>query len=454
MEIIQEIGSYAGFAAVVGLAVLSALYLSQARDVRRLREWAGGSPERPGEGPLTTGQRVVARPVPRPPGQQTTSGRAVPGALPGREPPPVPRPAGGAAAAATGAGTAVATGPATPAATRAAGTPGSDAAEGAPAVVAQDTMAHPPPVASVEDGEGPEEDRDAPEPPTGATAVAGAGAAGTGAAEDDADDERPSGQGVESEDHPAADEQYDEDDESPLADDGQYDDEEGYYDEDDDYYEDAPETGDRLVPTLPPLAPRAPVAPSRPGAAAGASSILPPYERSRPGGPPAGGRFSGPRRTIALVIGGLLALALVAFGVTQLLEGGEDTPTTEQQAGSAGGGTGSGSGGSAGNGDGGEPSVDPSQVTVAVLNGTTTSGLAADLGKAVEAEGYRVGTVTNGADQARAESVVLFAPGARREAQDVARSLSIGQREPIDAASQELAGDASVVVVTGADRIQ
>src|ERR687888_2218812 len=46
MHLVQEIGSYAGFAAVVGLAVLSALYFSQARDVKRLREWAGRAPER------------------------------------------------------------------------------------------------------------------------------------------------------------------------------------------------------------------------------------------------------------------------------------------------------------------------------------------------------------------------------------------------------------------------
>ena len=37
MAIVKEIGSYAGLAAVFGLAVLSALYFSQARDVRRLR---------------------------------------------------------------------------------------------------------------------------------------------------------------------------------------------------------------------------------------------------------------------------------------------------------------------------------------------------------------------------------------------------------------------------------
>jgi hypothetical protein len=46
---VEQIGSYAGFAAVLGLAVLSALYFSQARDVKRLREWAGRAPERDAE---------------------------------------------------------------------------------------------------------------------------------------------------------------------------------------------------------------------------------------------------------------------------------------------------------------------------------------------------------------------------------------------------------------------
>src|SRR5437764_12287902 len=42
---LQEIGAAGGLAAVVGLAVLSALYFPQARDVKRLREWAGRAPE-------------------------------------------------------------------------------------------------------------------------------------------------------------------------------------------------------------------------------------------------------------------------------------------------------------------------------------------------------------------------------------------------------------------------
>jgi len=43
---IEQIGAICGFAAVLGLAVLSLLYFAQAREVRRLREWAGRAPER------------------------------------------------------------------------------------------------------------------------------------------------------------------------------------------------------------------------------------------------------------------------------------------------------------------------------------------------------------------------------------------------------------------------
>src|SRR5437763_10368499 len=60
VHLIQEIGSYAGLAAVPGLAVLSALYFSSARDVRRLREWAGRAPERAAEQAM--GGRVAAQP--------------------------------------------------------------------------------------------------------------------------------------------------------------------------------------------------------------------------------------------------------------------------------------------------------------------------------------------------------------------------------------------------------
>lgn len=90
-------------------------------------------------------------------------------------------------------------------------------------------------------------------------------------------------------------------------------------------------------------------------------------------------------------------------------------------------------------------------MTVAVLNGTTVGGLAAELGDKLKGQGFQLGNVTNNTDQQRAESVVLFAPNAEDEAKDVGRRLRIDQREPVDPDSQARAGDASVIVVAGAD---
>src|SRR4051812_49990134 len=75
-HVVEQAGSLAGFAAVIGLAVLSALYFSPARRPRPLRAWAGRAPQRPAEGtPPASPQpgRAVAgphRPPPaRPPNQ-------------------------------------------------------------------------------------------------------------------------------------------------------------------------------------------------------------------------------------------------------------------------------------------------------------------------------------------------------------------------------------------------
>jgi hypothetical protein len=50
MDLIERIGSYVGLISFLGLAILALLYFSQARDVRRLRDWAGRAPERATEG--------------------------------------------------------------------------------------------------------------------------------------------------------------------------------------------------------------------------------------------------------------------------------------------------------------------------------------------------------------------------------------------------------------------
>lgn len=46
MDLIERIGPFLGIAAFLGFALLVLLYFQQARDVRRLREWAGKAPER------------------------------------------------------------------------------------------------------------------------------------------------------------------------------------------------------------------------------------------------------------------------------------------------------------------------------------------------------------------------------------------------------------------------
>lgn len=49
MQLLEQIGAFAGLAAFIGLALLAMLAFSQARDIRRLREWAGSAPERDAE---------------------------------------------------------------------------------------------------------------------------------------------------------------------------------------------------------------------------------------------------------------------------------------------------------------------------------------------------------------------------------------------------------------------
>ncbi|HEX2097277.1 MAG TPA: LytR C-terminal domain-containing protein [Solirubrobacterales bacterium] len=61
MELIKEIGAFAGLVAFLGLALLALLSFSQGRDIRRLREWAGSAPERDAERKETTSEAAAER---------------------------------------------------------------------------------------------------------------------------------------------------------------------------------------------------------------------------------------------------------------------------------------------------------------------------------------------------------------------------------------------------------
>jgi hypothetical protein len=153
-------------------------------------------------------------------------------------------------------------------------------------------------------------------------------------------------------------------------------------------------------------------------------------------------------RYLALTVGGLVVLAGAVLGGLQLIgdDGGGsagDRGQGERAARSEGRATGSGGG-----------NVDPASITVAVLNGTTIAGLAAQVGEEARADGFTLGTVTNAARTDAARSEVLYRKGQKNAAATVARRLGIRGTAPVDPLSGELAGSFDVVVLVGADRAE
>jgi LytR cell envelope-related transcriptional attenuator len=336
VHLIQEIGSYAGLAAIPGLAVLSALYFSQARDVRRLRDWAGRAPERAAEQAM--GGRVTAQPQPQ--AQQRPAVAAVKPA------------AGNGADAQTGERTAAKPGALTPAAVASAAAGATKPPPGRTAAAATGTV-----------------------PRTAAAAARPATAAGAGA-------------------------------------------------------------------------PRSPI-PRVPGAAAAirlASAREPdPWYRRLAGRLPAG-------RYVALIVAGALVLGGgAAYGITQLAS--SDTGSKSSSAASSDLGPASKHKSSSKKSKGGSaPAIDPSKVTVTVVNGTTVPNLARDTAAKLSAAGFQIGNkVTGTGSLAAAESVVEYRPGAEAEAKYVAAKLRITQRQPADPDAIAQAGPADVIVVLGAN---
>jgi len=195
-----------------------------------------------------------------------------------------------------------------------------------------------------------------------------------------------------------------------------------------------------------------------------AASRTAPVPSRRPAGPArrASGDSSNAGRITAITIGGIVVVALLAFGATRIFGGDEPKPApnvAQEPSSSADAGTGNGGGG-------GTSATDARPDTVvAVLNGTPTQGLAKGAGDKLIAEGYSdatgmIRTGNNTADQQLPESSVLYAPGKRRQARDVASILDISARpKAVDEGTLAVAngvgggGDsADVVVVLGLDQ--
>jgi hypothetical protein len=95
--------------------------------------------------------------------------------------------------------------------------------------------------------------------------------------------------------------------------------------------------------------------------------------------------------------------------------------------------------------------VNPADVTVAVLNGTSVNGLAGKVGSDIEASGYTLGAVTNTTPDYK-KTVVMYTDKQKPAAQKVAGDIGVEDVSELDRALRDVVGDADVVVIAGEDR--
>ena len=153
-------------------------------------------------------------------------------------------------------------------------------------------------------------------------------------------------------------------------------------------------------------------------------------------------------RYIGLTVLGLLVVSAGAYGAIELTGGDGDSEQAAERSGR-------GAEGRSGGGDGERrrgANVDPAQVTVAVLNGTTVQGLAAQVGEEVGGAGFKLGTIGNAARIDQGTSVVLYRSGRTRAARAVANRLGIDEVGAVDSVNEEIAGSFDVIVLVGSDR--
>ncbi|MDP9377384.1 MAG: LytR C-terminal domain-containing protein, partial [Actinomycetota bacterium] len=158
---------------------------------------------------------------------------------------------------------------------------------------------------------------------------------------------------------------------------------------------------------------------------------------------PAAGSFRG--RKPLIILASVLALAGAGIGAAALAgdDDPQQTPTATPTATST-----------------PDPAAARAETTVAVLNGTITTGLAAKLQQQLTTAGYQEGPRGTLPSQSQA-SVVYYRAGTQDQAGDVARLAAIANVQPLDETAesqlstvkegQSLAG-AQVVVVAGQDK--
>jgi hypothetical protein len=147
----------------------------------------------------------------------------------------------------------------------------------------------------------------------------------------------------------------------------------------------------------------------------------------------------------------LVVGAVLVFGVVGVGGGGDDPQPAANTIGTPGSTTTSSSGTSTtAKGATTGSSAKPGSYTVAVLNGTTVPGLARGVANRLTNAKYRIGNVTNAADQRRSATIVEYAPGHLAEALSVAKAIDAGRDAvlPMTPGSRAIAGEQATVVVT------
>lgn len=394
-DILLNFGAIAGFAGIIGLAVLAMLYFSQARDVRRLREWAGREPERAAEVELRA-QQIASQAI-----AQAYESMAY------RQ-----EEASAAAGIAQAAGIEVA--PPPPAESPPEQTveqPVEHTEEGQPAEEhdPQATQAHDVLSDQVEDELPPLE----PLPPDEAAhSVAAATSAPEASVSQPAPDapEPPSDQNLLTPSTPAAARAA-----TPL-------------------------------PPLPPLDTSEFTAVRTPS-----SPPIPDYYLST--GTTGSGHYeaidppTGHRSRVPFAVAGVLVAVFAVILISTQLLGGNDDASTQK-----------GTGGSATNRPADNTSNNRNQrinraaVTVAVLNGTDTAGIAATAASGLGKAGFSDTTTGNLSDGVvHPTSTVYYASGSKAEAQEVAKELAVTDVKPATDAVLAKGGSVPVIVVLGAD---
>lgn len=201
------------------------------------------------------------------------------------------------------------------------------------------------------------------------------------------------------------------------------------------------------------------VALPRQNRAPGRPRVSAPPPRSR-GRQPSGSRMS----PLVIVLASVLAVAVAVVAVIVLTGSSGNapsSPTSSSSGASASGTTASGSGKRAKHSKAAATTtVTPSAVTVAVLNGTTTNHLAADLLGKLTTAGFKGGTTQDAAETGVSSTIVGYTqPAYRADALAVAKSLNLGpasvqgvsQADRLKVCGSTAACTTQVIVTAGAD---